>query len=461
MTPIEKYLLPREGFFEHRLVPVVIKDIICYYFLMQKKYILKTLLKDFHRSKWPTVVTRDYQIPMSSGKIITLIGARRSGKTFLLYQLIKQIAAKISKQHILFINFEDERLELQSHELDLMIQAYLELYPLQDLSHCYFFFDEIQNVSGWEKFIRRLYDTISKNIFLTGSNAKMLSSEIATALRGRSLTYTVYPLSFKEILRFWKITPDLESTQGRATLYHALENYLHDGGFPELPLLSHQDLKRKTLQEYYQVMLFRDLVERYQIANTTALKFFLKRLYASATKQVSINRIYNDLKSAGFRIGKNSLYDFLEHAEAVFMIGTLKKYAYKISTQELSEKKVYAIDNGLTNAVHFRFSADLGKALEQIVFWELKRRLSDQETLFYYKNQFECDFVIQREDEIITAIQVCYQLDDPETKKREINGLQNTSQILGLKQGTLITYENEEPIAGIQIVPILEFLLRN
>ncbi|HEW98053.1 MAG TPA: ATP-binding protein [Beggiatoa sp.] len=340
---------------------------------MQKKSILKTLLKDFHRSNLPTVVTRDYQIPIFSGKIITLIGARRSGKTCLLYQLIQQIAAKISKQHIIFINFEDERLELQSHELDLIIQAYLELYPLQDdLSQCYFFFDEIQNVSGWEKFIRRLYDTISKNIFLTGSNAKMLSSEIATALRGRSLSYTVYPLSFKEILRFWQITPDLDSTKGRATLYHALENYLHEGGFPELPLLPNQDLKRRTLQEYYQVMLFRDLVERYQITNMTALKFFLKRLYASATKQVSINRLYNELKSAGFRIGKNSVYDFLEQAEAVFMIGTLKKYAYKISTQELSEKKVYAIDNGLANAISFKFSADLGKALEQVVFLGIK-----------------------------------------------------------------------------------------
>jgi len=427
---------------------------------MKKKYIIKTLLKDFHASTLPPIITRDYQIPIASGKIITIIGARRSGKSFLLYQLIKKLTARIPKQQIIFINFEDERLELQRQEMDLVIQAYLELYPQHhDLSQCYFFFDEIQNVAGWQKFIRRVYDTISKNIFITGSNAKMLSSEIATALRGRSLSYTVYPLSFKESLLFQSIHPDLETTKGRALLYHALEKYLHQGGFPELSSLPNQDLKRKTLQEYYQVMLFRDMVERYQITNLTALKFFIKRLFASTTKQISINRIYNELKSVGIRIGKNSLYDFLEHAESIFMFGTLKKYAYKISTQELSEKKVYAIDNGLTNAVSFHFSADLGKALEQMVFWELKRRLSDTDALFYYKNKFECDFVIQREEAVSAAIQVCYQLDEPKTRQREIKGLQQASQSFKSVPCFLITYDNEEPIEGIQVISILEFLL--
>jgi hypothetical protein len=238
-------------------------------------------LKDFHAATLPPVNPRDYQIPIASGKIITLIGARRSGKSFLLYQLLQQIIVQTPKQQIIFLNFEDERLEIQSSELDLVIQAYLELYPqFQDLSQCYFFFDEIQNISGWEKFVRRIYDTISKNIFITGSNAKMLSSEIATALRDRSLSYTIYPLSFKESLQFQSINPDLQTTKGRALLYHALEKYLHEGGFPELVLLPNQELQRKTLQEYYQVMLFRYLVERYQITNLIALKFFLKRLYA-------------------------------------------------------------------------------------------------------------------------------------------------------------------------------------
>jgi len=431
---------------------------------MQKKYIIKTLLKEFHNSTLPSLVKREYNIPLGSSKIITLIGARRSGKTFLLYQLMSTIALKIKFIQIIFVNFEDERLELDASELDLIVQAYLELYPqIQDLSQCYFFFDEVQNISGWEKFIRRLYDTVSKNIFITGSNAKMLSSEIATALRGRSISYSIYPLSFREMLTFKNISPSLDTPKTRAKIYYALEQYLHDGGFPELPFLPIPDLKLKILQEYYQVMLFRDIVERYQISNIIALKFFLKRLYASATKQVSINRIYNELKSAGIRIGKNLLYSFLEQAEAIFMVGTLKKYAHKISTQELSEKKVYAIDNGLSNAVSFRFSSDLGKALEQVIFWELKRRLSDFDSLFYFRQNVECDFIIQREEEIIAAIQVCYQLDDANTKKRELKGLLQVCKLFELKQGVIISYDSFDDFEvdgiNIKVIPAADFLL--
>jgi predicted AAA+ superfamily ATPase len=433
---------------------------------MQKKYFIKTLLKEFHNSTPPSVVKRQYNIPLNSGKIITLIGARRSGKTFLLYQIMSIIALEITIDRLIFVNFEDERLELEARELDLIVQSYLELYPqVQDLSQCYFFFDEVQNITGWEKFIRRLYDTVSKNIFITGSNAKMLSSEIATALRGRSISYSIYPLSFKEILRFKNITPELHTPQTKAKIYHALEQYLHDGGFPELPLLPNPDLKRKILQEYYQVMLFRDIVERYQISNIIALKFFLKRLYASATKQVSINRIYNELKSAGIRTGKNLLYSFLEQAEAIFMVGTLKKYAHKISTQELSEKKVYVIDNGLANAVSFRFSSDFGKALEQVIFWELKRRLSDLDSLFYYRHNVECDFIIQREEQIIAAIQVCYQLDDADAKKREIKGLIQVCKLFELKHGVIISYDSFEDFEvdgiNIEVIPAAEFLLND
>ncbi len=431
---------------------------------MQKKYIIKNLLKEFHHSTLPNLVRRDYNIPIGSGKIITLIGARRSGKTFLLYQLMSVLTVEITINRLIFVNFEDERLELEAREMDLILQAYLELYPeFQDLSQCYFFFDEIQNISGWEKFIRRIYDTVSKNIFITGSNAKMLSSEIATTLRGRSISYSIYPLSFLEMLTFQNITPKLHTPKTRANIYHALEQYLYSGGFPELQFLPNPDLRRKILQEYYQVMLFRDIVERYQISNIIALKFFLKRLYASTTKQVSINRIYNELKSAGIRTGKNLLYSFLEQAEAIFMVGILKKYAYKISTQELSEKKVYAIDNGLANAVNFNFSSNLGKALEQIIFWELKRRLSELDSLFYYRDNVECDFIIQRDEAIIAAIQVCYSLDDPDTKKREIKGLLQVCKLFELKQGIIISYDSFEDFEvdgiNIKVIPAADFLL--
>ncbi len=431
---------------------------------MKGKDIIKQLLRDFHTRQLPQVRPREYAIPLNSGKIVTLIGVRRSGKTFLLYQLIHELLKKTEIERIIFIDFEDERLDLQSGELDWIIQAYLELYPeTEDLSRCYFFFDEIQNIEGWEKFIRRIYGRWSRHIFITGSNARMLSSEIATALRGRSISYTVYPLSFREFLLFQEIEIERHATIGRARIQSELDRYLYQGGFPELLSVADDGLHRKILQEYYQVMLFRDLIDRYQISNTIALKFFLKRLFASATKQISINRLFNELKSSGIRISKNTLYTFLDEAEAIFLFGVLKKQSHKVSTRELGEKKVYAVDNGLHNAVHFRFSTDIGKAMEQILYWELRRRYPDSGALHYFRKGVECDFLIQQNETVIHAIQVCYDLTDPDTKKREIRGLHQACVSQGLNKGLLITHGQTETILHqkiqIEILPLADYLL--
>lgn len=431
---------------------------------MKGKELIKQLLRDFHTLRLPQVHPREYVIPLNSGKIVTLIGVRRSGKTFLLYHLIHELLKTTEIEHIIFIDFEDERLELQSGELDWIIQAYLELYPeIEDISRCYFFFDEIQNITGWEKFIRRIYERWSRNIFITGSNAKMLSSEIATALRGRNISYTVYPLSFREFLLFQGTTMDKHATKTRARIQSELDHYLYQGGFPELLSVTDEGLQRKILQEYYQVMLFRDLIDRYQISNPIALKFFLKRLFASATKQISINRLFNELKSSGIRISKNTLYSFLDEAEAIFLFGILKKQTYKISTRELGEKKVYAIDNGLHNAVHFRFSSDIGKVMEQTLYWHLKRRYPDSDALHYFKEGVECDFLIQQDETITEAVQVCYDLTEPETKKREIEGVHQACKAHHLNKGILLTYDQTETILHqeiqINILPLADYLL--
>ena len=185
------------------------------------------------------------------------------------------------------------------------------------------------------------------------------------------------------------------------------------------------------------MMIFRDLVERYEIKNLIALKFFIKRLFSSATKQVSINRIYNDLKSAGIRIGKNSLYDFLEYAEAIFLVQTLKKYSPKVSVQEFGERKIFIIDNGLLNSVVFKFSADRGKAMEQVVFWELRRRGNQ---IFFLKNGYECDFVtVSKSGGITGVIQVCSDISDAHTLAREMKGIRKVCKGLGTSQGIIIT----------------------
>ena len=391
------------------------------------------------------------EVPVDTGKIITLIGVRRCGKTSILYDAINRLSETIDKTRILFLNFEDERLELTSDELDIILQDYRELYPEQELSQCYFFFDEIQNINGWEKFVRRVYDSVSKNIFITGSNSKLLSSEIATSLRGRTLSYEVYPLSFSEYLAFKDVKIDLYASRSLAHIKNAQQQFLKNGGFPEILFL--EDMYRnRTLQEYFNVLLYKDLAERYNITNTVALKFFLKRVIASSTKQISINKIYNELKSSGIKIGKNTLYDFLEYVQNIYLALVLYKYDKSLVNKELGEKKIYSIDIGLNNATEFKFSDDVGKSLENAVFLELKR---EEKEIFYYRDSHsECDFIVHENNHVTQAIQVTYDLSDTSTKKREIKGLLGACKKFDLQKGVIITYDDEDELTedGITIV---------
>ncbi len=429
---------------------------------MKKKEQLKIIIRDFHLKDSFDVRPRHLQPPFDTKKIITLIGVRRCGKTSILYEMINRLSRDIEKTKILFLNFEDERLDLNIDELDLILQSFSELYPDQDLNECYFFFDEIQNITGWEKFVRRVYDTISKNIFITGSNSKLLSSEIATSLRGRTLSYEVYPLSFSEYLSFKEIEVDLYSSKSLAHIQNAQSVFLKDGGFPEILFLD-EAYKNQTLQEYFNVLLYKDLAERYHITNTVALKFFLKRIIASASKQISINKIYNELKSSGIKIGKNTLYDFLDYVQNIYLALTLQRYDKSLVNKELGEKKVYSIDIGLNNAIEFKFSDDVGKSLENAVFLELKR---NNKKLFYYRDlQGECDFIVYEKNTITEAIQVTYDMSDEDTKSRELKGIVNACKYFNLSRGVIVTYDSEDEIIfediEIQLVPFYKWSNRD
>lgn len=425
---------------------------------MKKKQLLKQIIRDFHLSENFDVKPRNIQPPIDTKKIITLIGVRRCGKTSIFYHMINQLIRKIEKTKILFLNFEDERFELNSDELDLILQAYMELYPSYKLSECYFFFDEIQNIPNWEKFIRRMYDTISKNIFITGSNSKLLSSEIATSLRGRTLNFEIFPLSFKEYLSFKDIEVDFYSSKSLAFIKNAQESFLKNGSFPEILFLE-EIYANKTLQEYFNVLLYKDLAERYNITNTVALKFFLKRIISSSTKQISINKIFNELKSSGIKIGKNTLYEFLEYVQNIYLALTLQKYDNSLINKELGEKKIYSIDIGLNNATEFKFSDDIGKSLENAVFLELKRKEFD---IYYYRtSKSECDFLVFDKNTISDVIQVTFDMSDENTKSREIKGLIEACKNFDLKSGTIITFDNEDELIEngikIKIIPFYKW----
>ncbi|MCD4668815.1 MAG: ATP-binding protein, partial [Actinomycetia bacterium] len=309
-----------------------------------RKEIIKTLITDFHEKSIPPVKPRLLEIPVHSKKIIALTGVRRSGKTYQLYNIINRLTTeKIKINNFLYFNFEDERIDKNTFELNNVIESYQELYPEINLADCYFLFDEIQNIDGWERFVRRVYEQISKNVFITGSNSKFLSKEISTSLRGRSINYEIYPLNFKEYLDFMDIEINLNSTRSVSAIINAFENFLSSGGFPELIFMDNE-IKDRVLQEYFNVMIFRDLIERYEITQTAILKYFCKRVIGNSAKKFSVNKIYNEIKSQGYKISKDTIYEFQDYVGSIYLAFFLPKYLPSIVKQEFSRKKAYSID---------------------------------------------------------------------------------------------------------------------
>ncbi|MBI2314829.1 ATP-binding protein [Candidatus Daviesbacteria bacterium] len=420
---------------------------------MTGKDLLKTIITDSQSRATPKIWERTLKIPSDSGKILTLSGVRRSGKTYHLFNLISQLKTKgISNERILYINFEDERLQLSSKELDLILQAYQELYPQLDLANCYFFFDEIQEAEGWQKFVARIYSSISQHVFITGSNAKLLSKEIATALRGRNLTFEVYPLSFGEFIDV--VSPKLNpySSADKAKLVNLFGRFMRQGGFPEL-VKQEEGLRDKILQEYFNVMVFRDLIERYQISQTTILKYFCKRIIGTSAGEFSVNKIYNELKSQGYQVSKDTLYSYQGYAEAIYLNRFISKYSYSVVKTESSQKKTYVIDQGLGAALDYKFSQDKGRLLETTVALEL---LKQGQQINYQQNGGECDFVVIGKDKVVKAIQVSLDFTDTQTKEREIKGLVIACQKFNLKKGVIISLNHEEEfkVDGIQVAVI-------
>lgn len=398
------------------------------------KKILKTIIKDFHLRPLPPFKPRQLTVPLDLGKIITIVGPRRAGKTWYLFQLIASLEkVGIKREQIFYLNFEDERLDLDAG-YDQILDAYLELYPDQKLDDLYIFFDEIQEIPDWEKYVRRLYDTVSRKIFLTGSNAKMLSKEIATALRGRSLSFEIMPLSFPEFLSFRSIDPkDTYSTKNRAKIQSSFDEYLTWGGYPELVDMESR-FKANILQEYFNVMLYRDLMDRYEIRDASILKYLIKRLISSFTNEFSVNKLYNDLKSRGIKIGKDSIYRLMDRIFSIYMVTSVEKYDPAVVKREMSNKKIYLYDNGIASAIRYAFSEDRGKYLENLIFTGIR---NTTEAIFFLKNGYECDFVVFPETEKPVLIQVTATLHQ-DNFNREINGLEKARKRIKNSRSLLI-----------------------
>jgi uncharacterized protein len=425
------------------------------------KKLLKRIIKDFHVRWIPKYHQREIDVPTEVPKIITLVGPRRSGKTYMLFQTMDRlIRSGVSKEQILYLNFEDERIDLDG-QYDRIFEAYLELYPNMNIEDVYLFFDEIQNLEDWERFVRRTYDTLTRTIYLTGSNSRMLSMEIATALRGRTLSIEVLPLSFREFLLFQGVdTEDRYSLKNSSLIKQNLQDYLEWGGYPEIVGLE-PHYKMTILQEYFNVTLYRDIVERYDVSDVHILKYLMKRLLGSFTKEFSVNKIYYDLKSRNLSIGKDRLYQFVEYVESVYMIAILEKYAPSVLKREMSNKKIYLYSNGLATALVPAYGEDRGKLLENAVFFHLRRL---NRNLSFLKNRFECDFILPEPGEKATAIQVTERLTE-ENVSREIGGLKKAMDHLDIPRGIVVVSEeiHKQIIktlpSSIQVIQAAEWFL--
>lgn len=421
--------------------------------------IFRRIIMDFQERTLRSTIKRDVQVPLFSDKIITLIGVRRSGKTSILYKMIEELRESIDPKNIVYINFEDDRLlGTTVSNLDDLIEGYFELYPEKRDEKIYLFFDEVQNIPGWEVFIRRIYDTLDVQIIITGSSSKLLSSEIATSLRGRTLTYEIFPFSFKEYLRFKNITVNLNSSKSLSFIKHHFEEYLLCGGFPET-IGQDPSMQKRILSDYINLIVYKDLIERYGITNTALLKHLIKYAFVNMATSVSITKLYNDFKSNGFKLGKETLFDYFGYLEEAYAIFSVPIFRSSVREEQRNPKKIYAIDNGLRAVYDASFSPDYSKLYENLVFLALRSKTNE---VYYIKERQEIDFycVIEGEKQLIN---VSVDISNPDTFEREINSLTEGMEFIGVDKSILITKEREGSISVgdklIHCIPLWKWLL--
>jgi len=427
---------------------------------MISKTLWGNIIKDFQKRRYPDIVQRDIHYPLDIplDRAVVLSGPRRSGKTYLMYLGIKELLArKENKNSILYVNFEDSRLVgAVSQDLNTLLEVFFEFCPDRN-EKTWVFLDEIQVIPDWERFVRTLVDMENVNVFVTGSSSRLMSKEIATSMRGRSLTYNVYPFSFAEVLKAGKLEYEEYLSSGQmGEIIQKLEDYVKYGGFPET--VRYREEWDRILSEIVDVTIFRDIVERYDVKNIKMLKLFLNAIFNS--KEFSIHKFYNFLKSQGYKVSKNTLYTYFGYFEDSFIVFPLKRFSYSYKNIESSISKMYLVDNGLLSLQGIR---DYGRLIENIVFIELKRRSKGD--LFYYKSTSgrEIDFIIKEGKKVSELIQVCYMLDDFVTKEREVKALLQGSEELRCDNLLIITwdYEAVEIVSGknVRYVSLCKWLL--
>ena len=416
---------------------------------MDKRHLQEILIdqKEVFRNK-TGIIKRDLPLDdyLNTGQVVVITGVRRCGKSSLLF-LIKE-ALGLSESEYCYCNFDDERIAYYPALLNDIYTLHLEMYRTEPV----FFFDEIQEVAGWEKFVNRMYEQ-GRKIFITGSNATMLSSEISSSLTGRNKVLELFPFSFSEYLRMEDksyITERL-SVKQRALLLNDLNSYLETGGFP----LVVKEKDAEIAHALFQDILYRDIVVRYKLSNVEEVRQIALYLASNTGKLFS----YATLQTVSGLKSLSSVKNYLQYFEASFLFYYLKKFDYSVKKQIMNSRKDYAVDNAIPNRLGFRFTENKGRLLENVVFIELQRRGCE---LYYSSEKYECDFLVKENLHITEAIQVTYALNE-DNFTREMCGLTEAMHKFNIPKGTLIVVDdNKYPVElprGVTVVPAYEWLL--
>jgi len=439
---------------------------------MNRKEDFRVVLREWKEKELPEIIEREIKIPLEPNQIVSIIGPRRAGKTYLMYEVIKRLIRNgISKDNILYVNFEHERLRnLDANNLREMLEVFYEFFKPK--GKIYLFLDEIQKVKDWEVWLRRIYESKEYYIFISGSSSKLLSKEISTELRGRSIDFIVFPFSFKEFLKAknFEIDESIRYSEKFGRLLNLLKEYLQFGGYPEVVLEKDEDIKIKILRSYFNAIFYADIAERFGIKNISLLDVFLKYCIKNSSKYFSASKVYRFLKNAGYKCSKQTILNFLEYSKSAFFIFPFEIFSFSIKSSKQYPKKIYIVDNGIITSLYPELKESFGILMENAVAIELLRRseLSKFDILYwkeYGKSEGkEVDFLIKEGLEIKQLIQVTYASSKDEIERREIKSLIKASELLKCNNLLIITWGYEDEIKEnskvIKCVPLWKWLLK-
>jgi len=424
--------------------------------------VLLTLIAEW-LEEWeapPLVHRRLPPEPETFDRILAIVGPRRAGKTFFMYQLIQSLLerGRYSKQDILFVDFEDYRLGgFTGDNVDDLLAAFHQLtgrYPR------FLFLDEVQHLPGWSRVLRTLHNRRRFKIIVSGSNSKLLAPEIATELRGRYEDTLILPFSFPEYLRCRGVpfSPVSLRTAARGAIMAAFDDYIRHGGFPEVATAPNEAERRKLLRNYFQTIFFRDILERHNIKARYLLDALRNDVLETYSGLFSITRFEKHLKRNGLPGSKRTISNYLSYFDEAFFLIANEKFSFSPRRRTMNPKKIYLIDTGFA-ALGRPFTENRGRILENVVAIELFRR---QLEVYYFKDRRECDFLIKEGPRPAHAIQVCWELTE-RNEKRELAGLADACNSLGLSAGLILTYAQQEQrqVSGLRIsvFPVWKWLL--